>query len=38
MGFPLEGRLRKRNFEHGRRVDMLIWGVLREEWQTRPPR
>jgi hypothetical protein len=38
MGFPLEGRLRKRNLEHGRRVDMLIWGVLREEWQARPPR
>lgn len=31
FGFVYEGRLRKRNFERGRRVDLLIWGLLRED-------
>lgn len=32
FGFTFEGTLRKRNFERGRRVDLLIWGLLRDEW------
>jgi ribosomal-protein-serine acetyltransferase len=36
FGFTYEGTLRKRNFERGRRVDLLIWGLLREEWAGRP--
>jgi [ribosomal protein S5]-alanine N-acetyltransferase len=35
FGFTYEGTLRKRNFERGRRVDLLIWGLLRDEWLRR---
>jgi hypothetical protein len=34
FGFTYEGTLRKRNLERGRRVDLLIWGLLKEEWET----
>lgn len=30
--FTHEGTLRKRNFERGRRVDLPIWGLLRDGW------
>jgi RimJ/RimL family protein N-acetyltransferase len=36
FGFTYEGTLRKRNLERGRRVDLLIWGLLREEWANQP--
>jgi RimJ/RimL family protein N-acetyltransferase len=29
FGYVFEGTLRKRNFERGRRVDVLMWGLLR---------
>jgi ribosomal-protein-serine acetyltransferase len=32
LGFSHEGTLRKRAVERGRRVDVLWFGVLREEW------
>lgn len=32
FGYVLEGTLRQRNLERGRRVDLLIWGLLRDEW------
>lgn len=32
FGFTYEGTLRERNFERGRRVDLLIWGLLKDEW------
>ena len=35
FGFTYEGTMRKRNFERGRRVDLLLWGLLKDE---RPPR
>ena len=31
FGFTYEGRLRKRNYERGRRVDLLIWGLLKND-------
>ena len=31
FGFTYEGTMRKRNFERGRRVDLLMWGLLRDE-------
>jgi [ribosomal protein S5]-alanine N-acetyltransferase len=31
FGFTYEGTMRKRNFERGRRVDLLLWALLREE-------
>lgn len=31
FGFTFEGRLRQRNYERGRRVDLLIWGLLKDE-------
>jgi RimJ/RimL family protein N-acetyltransferase len=31
FGFTFEGRLRKRNYERGRRVDLLIWGLLKDD-------
>ena len=34
LGFRQEGVLRKRNVERGRRVDIVWFGVLREEWTT----
>lgn len=33
LGFTREGLLRKRNVERGQRVDVVFYGVLREEWQ-----
>lgn len=33
LGFSHEGTLRKRAVERGRRVDVLWFGVLREEWE-----
>jgi RimJ/RimL family protein N-acetyltransferase len=33
LGFTREGVLRKRDVERGRRVDVVVFGVLREEWQ-----
>ena len=35
FGFTYEGRLRKRNHERGRRVDLLIWGLLKDEHHSR---
>jgi RimJ/RimL family protein N-acetyltransferase len=31
FGYVFEGSLRQRNFERGRRVDILVWGLLRAE-------
>ena len=31
FGFTYEGTMRKRNFERGRRVDLRLWGLLRDE-------
>lgn len=31
LGFTFEGVRRQRNFERGRRVDILTWGLLRDE-------
>jgi hypothetical protein len=31
LGFTYEGTMRKRNVERGRRVDLLLWSLLREE-------
>lgn len=35
LGFTQEGVLRARNIERGRRVDVVWYGLLREEWQRR---
>ena len=35
LGFTREGVLRARNIERGRRVDIVWFGLLREEWLTR---
>lgn len=35
FGYVFEGTLRKRNFERGRRVDLLIWGLLADELPAR---
>jgi RimJ/RimL family protein N-acetyltransferase len=35
LGFTQEGVLRQRNIERGRRVDVVWFGVLREEWAER---
>ncbi len=31
FGYGFEGTMRRRNFERGRRVDLLLWGLLRDE-------
>jgi RimJ/RimL family protein N-acetyltransferase len=31
FGFVREGVLRKRNFERGERVDLVLWGLLRDD-------
>jgi RimJ/RimL family protein N-acetyltransferase len=31
FGFTYEGCLRQRNYERGRRVDLLIWGLLKDD-------
>jgi RimJ/RimL family protein N-acetyltransferase len=33
LGFTQEGILRSRDVERGRRVDIMWFGLLREEWQ-----
>jgi RimJ/RimL family protein N-acetyltransferase len=38
FGYVFEGTMRKRNFERGRRVDLLLWGLLRDEWSGSTPR
>jgi RimJ/RimL family protein N-acetyltransferase len=35
LGFAFEGVQRRRNFERGRRVDILTWGLLRDESDAR---
>jgi RimJ/RimL family protein N-acetyltransferase len=35
LGFTREGVLRRRNVERGNRVDVVFFGVLREEWNGR---
>jgi len=35
LGFTQEGVLRSRNIERGRRVDIVWFGLLREEWHAR---
>jgi [ribosomal protein S5]-alanine N-acetyltransferase len=35
LGFRQEGLLRQRNFERGRTLDVLWFGLLREEWKAR---
>jgi ribosomal-protein-alanine N-acetyltransferase len=35
LGFTHEGVLRARNIERGRRVDIIWFGLLREEWLSR---
>jgi ribosomal-protein-alanine N-acetyltransferase len=35
FGYVYEGTMRKRNFERGRRVDVLIWGLLADERPAR---
>jgi [ribosomal protein S5]-alanine N-acetyltransferase len=32
LGFTQEGVIRRRNIERGKRVDIVFFGVLREEW------
>ncbi len=36
FGYVFEGTMRKRNFERGRRVDLLLWGLLHAESLDRP--
>ena len=38
LGFSQEGLLRARNVERGRRVDVVWFGLLREEWPGAPAR
>ncbi|MFN2465972.1 MAG: GNAT family N-acetyltransferase [Candidatus Dormibacteria bacterium] len=35
-GFTLEGTRRSASFVEGRRVDQLLMGLLREEWEALP--
>jgi RimJ/RimL family protein N-acetyltransferase len=37
FGYVFEGTLRKRNFERGRRVDVLIWSLLADERRAPAP-
>jgi ribosomal-protein-serine acetyltransferase len=34
LGFAFEGTLRQRNLEQGRRADVLMWGLLADEWRS----
>jgi RimJ/RimL family protein N-acetyltransferase len=34
LGFTEEGTMRLRNFERGRRVDVVMFGVLKDEWRS----
>jgi RimJ/RimL family protein N-acetyltransferase len=36
VGFTHEGTLRARNIERGQRLDILYFGLLREEWAVEP--
>jgi RimJ/RimL family protein N-acetyltransferase len=33
LGFVREGRLRQDHYREGRYVDVLVMGLLREEWR-----
>lgn len=33
LGFTEEGTMRERNFERGRRVDVMMFAVLKDEWR-----
>ena len=35
LGFQQEGRLRRHGFTHGTHHDMLVYGLLAEEWRER---
>ena len=35
LGFRREGIMRERNFERGRRLDVVMLGLLREDWERR---
>lgn len=35
LGFAVEGTMRARNVERGARVDVLMFGLLREDWAAR---
>lgn len=35
LGFVEEGTMRSRNLERGARVDVVFFGLLRDEWQAR---
>ena len=34
LGFKEEGTMRQRNFERGRRVDVMMFAVLNDEWRA----
>ncbi len=34
LGFKEEGTMRQRNFERGRRVDVVMFAVLKDEWRA----
>jgi [ribosomal protein S5]-alanine N-acetyltransferase len=34
LGFTEEGTMRQRNLERGRRVDVIMFAVLKDEWQS----
>ncbi|HEY5143524.1 MAG TPA: GNAT family protein [Solirubrobacteraceae bacterium] len=36
LGFTMEGTLRSRDVERGRRVDIVWFGLLREDWRAAP--
>lgn len=38
LGFTLEGTLRSRDVERGRRVDIVWFGLLRDDWTVTPAR
>jgi RimJ/RimL family protein N-acetyltransferase len=38
FGYIFEGTMRGRNFERGRRVDLLLWGLLVSDGPTEPAR
>jgi RimJ/RimL family protein N-acetyltransferase len=37
LGFAREGAMRARNLERGERVDVVMFGLLREEWPGSEP-
>jgi RimJ/RimL family protein N-acetyltransferase len=36
LGFVVEGRLRRAAFVHGNHEDIVLMGLLRDEWKARP--